>query len=187
MGGNIEPTLKQFGLPRDATSQLLVGFSTPDAKSAFVPIDLCVRFGEDAQNLDKYAGESSACGKWRDAIAARLERNLIRCKSCFYREWRREMWEKSVFDAAFHLVGACVGDNMSVAEVGQFYGDDASEMAWQLSSMLRGSNAIALTYGFEERMFEYAKESGKDVRCTIEPETWDFVNGVFFTNVIKRI
>ena len=183
---NLEPTLKQFGLPRDATSQLLVGFSTPTNLNMF-PMDLCVKFGEDASAQDKYAGESSSCGKWRDAIVARLGNAHIRCKSCFYREWKRDMWEKSAFDAAFNIVGACAGPDTTLAQVGEFYGDDASEIAWQMSSMLRGSNAIALSYGFEERMFQYAASSGKDVVCSVEPETWDFVNGVFLQTSIKGL
>ena len=184
--GNIEPVLKNFGLPRDATSQLLVGFTVP-TNSNFFPMDLSVKYGEDSQAMDKFAGESCATGKWRDAIAQRLNNKMIRCKSCFYREWKRDMWEKSAFDAVFNLMGAVIGDGTTIAEVAEFYGDDASEMAWQMSSMLRGSNAIALSYGFEERMFEYAVASCKDTVCTIEPDTWDFVNGVFLETSLKGL
>lgn len=95
--------------------------------------------------------------------------------------------KKSAFDAAFNIVGACAGPDTTLAQVGEFYGDDASEIAWQMSSMLRGSNAIALSYGFEERMFQYAASSGKDVVCSVEPETWDFVNGVFLQTSIKGL
>jgi len=183
---NIEPVLREFGLPRDATSQLLVGFTTPK-NSAFAPMDLSVKFGQDASFIDKYAGESSSCGKWRDAIASRLDKNLIRCKSCFYREWKRDMWERSAFDSAFNLIGACAGEKITLAEVAEFYDEDASEMVWQMSSMLRGSQAIALSYGFEERMFEYAASSGKDIYASIEPDTWDFSNGVFLQTSIKGL
>jgi len=184
--GNIEPLLSQFGLARDSTSQLLVGFTTPSNLNLF-PLDMCIKFGVDAQSMDKYAGESSACGKWRDAIVDRLDKARIRCKSCFYREWKRDMWEKSIFDATFHLIGACVGEGTTIADVGKFYGDDASDMIWQLSSMLRGSNAIALPYGFEERMFEFAEASGKDTICTIEPDSWGFVNDIFLQTSLKGL
>lgn len=207
--GNIEPLLQTFGLPRDATSQLLVSFTTPP--SNFRPMDTSCGLGLDAQGSDKFAFESAACGKWKDAVAARLHDNDIRCKTGFYREWRRFMWERSVFDAVFHLVGVCAniqtqdseGDGDStddssnsnnnsnspntLADVAKFYGDDASDMAWQMSSMLRGSNAIALTYGFEERMFVYAETKCQDVPCSIEHDTWDHVNAVFLRTSLKGL
>lgn len=185
--GNIEPTLKVFGLPRDATSQLLVSFSTPGG--VYQPMDMCVNLGLDGGGVDnKYAMESCACGKWKDAIAARLERNNIRCRTAFYREFKRNMWEKSVFDSVFHLIGACaVDDKTTIADVANFYGDMASEMAWQMSSLLRGSNAIALTYGWEERMFSFAEMRGTEILCSVESETWDYSNGAFLaTSIMGR-
>lgn len=175
--GNIEPTLKKFGLPRDATSQLLVSFTCPGGD--FQPMDNSVNLGLDSQFQEKFAGESVSCGKWKDAIAARLDANEIRCRPLFMRDFKRNMWEKCTFDAVFNLIGASAGDDVTLKEVAEFYGDDASEMAWQISSMLRGSMAIALSYGFEERMFEYATRKGAKTLCKIDPETWDFINGVF--------
>lgn len=203
---NQETALRAVGLPRDTTSQLLVGFTTP-TQDGFRPLDSCISLGLDARGEDTYAFESVACGKWKDAVAARLEKNDIRCRPAFYRDWRRSMWERSVFDAVFHLIGVCVNVNqqqeedsgssssssssnqqpLTIAQVADYYADDAEEIAWQLSSMLRGSNAIALTYGFEERMFTYAQQRCQNTVCTLNPDTWDHINGVFLQTSIKGL
>lgn len=85
--GNIEKVLKDTGYCRDAMTQFLVsGFKTK-------PIieDTCTKLGMSANGEDKYAGECAACGKWSGSVEARLENNAIRCKTVFYREWRRLM------------------------------------------------------------------------------------------------
>ena len=88
--GCIEPVLKSAGYARDSMTQLLVsGFTLPGVTGK--PQDLSCKIGLDASGEDKYAGESAVCGKWAGAVKDRLERNGIRCKSGFYREWRRLM------------------------------------------------------------------------------------------------
>ena len=88
--GCIEPVLKGAGFARDSMTQLLVsGFTLPGP--AGKPQDLSCKIGLDASGENKYAGESAVCGKWAGAVKERLERNGIRCKSGFYREWRRLM------------------------------------------------------------------------------------------------
>ncbi len=94
--GVVEPTLREFGLCRDAMTQVVVGFSLPKPGSglggaAKKPEDLACMIGNDSQGDEKWAGESVACGKWNGAVAGRLNANGIRCKTVFYREWRRAM------------------------------------------------------------------------------------------------
>lgn len=92
--GVVEPTLREFGMCREAMTQVVVGFSLPTPNEhgvTFKPEDLACNIGEDSTGETKWAGESSACGKWNGAIASRLDQNAIRCKTVFYREWRRMM------------------------------------------------------------------------------------------------
>ena len=85
--GNIEKVLKDYGYCRDTMTQVLI------TGMKFSPRieDISVNLGNDAQGEVKLAGECSACGKWQGSIAQRLERNGVRCKTGFYREWRRSM------------------------------------------------------------------------------------------------
>eukprot|EP00586_Coscinodiscus_wailesii_P018895 CAMPEP_0172515594 /NCGR_PEP_ID=MMETSP1066-20121228/269288_1 /TAXON_ID=671091 /ORGANISM="Coscinodiscus wailesii, Strain CCMP2513" /LENGTH=398 /DNA_ID=CAMNT_0013296709 /DNA_START=119 /DNA_END=1315 /DNA_ORIENTATION=+ len=175
--GNVEEVLRRYGLVRDGTTQVLACFSTPGAVLA--PQDLSVTYGLDAAGEGKKAMETVTCGKWRDAIAKRLEGGGIGVKRMFHREWRRHMWEKTVFDAAFHLIGAIREEKTTVWDVAEYYGDEVEEMVWQLSGLLRGAMAVTLTYGFEERMFEYALKMGKESVCEISDETFAFTNEVF--------
>ena len=59
--------------------------------SSKAPTDLSCIVGTDASGKNKWAGECAACGKWCGAVQERLERNDIRCKAGFYRDWRRYM------------------------------------------------------------------------------------------------
>jgi len=96
-GGNlcgvIEPILKKYGLARDTMTQLLCGgFTTPDpSRTIGKPLDLSCKIGFDAQGEVKWAGETATCGKWAGAVQSRFETQGIRCKTGFYREWRRLM------------------------------------------------------------------------------------------------
>lgn len=94
--GVVEPTLREFGMCRDAMTQVTVGFSLPKPGTGLggttrKPEDMSCNIGADANGENKWAGESVACGKWNGAIAGRLSENAIRCKTVFYREWRRAM------------------------------------------------------------------------------------------------
>lgn len=85
--GSCERVLKDFGYARDTMTQFLIsGFQTkPIIK------DTSTNLGFSENGEAKIAGECSACGKWAGAVEQRLERNAIRCKNVFYREWRRLM------------------------------------------------------------------------------------------------
>jgi hypothetical protein len=92
--GVVEPTLREFGMCREAMTQVVVGFSMPKINKygvAVKPEDMSCNIGTDANGEEKWAGESTACGKWNGAVAERLGENAIRCKTVFYREWRRAM------------------------------------------------------------------------------------------------
>jgi hypothetical protein len=85
--GNIEQILKDTGYCRDTMTQFLAsGFKTK-------PIieDTSSKMGMAANGDEKIAGECSACGKWSGSVEERLAKTNIRCKTVFYREWRRLM------------------------------------------------------------------------------------------------
>lgn len=50
-------------------------------------------------------------------------------------------------------------------------------MLWSVSGMLRGSRAITLTYGFEERLFGIAEASDAQQQCQLvdDAEMWQFL------------
>lgn len=85
--GNIEKLLKDYGYCRDAMTQVLI----TGVKFAPRIEDISVNLGNDSQGEVKWANECAVCGKWQGSIAERLERQNVRCKTGFYREWRRLM------------------------------------------------------------------------------------------------
>jgi len=175
---SIEGVLKQFSLPRDTTSQLLPTISLPDPP--YIPQDMAISYDMDAYGEAKWAMESLACGKWKEVIAARLAQNSIHCGTVFYRDFRRSMWEKIIFYAVFNIIGAVRDEPTTFADVAMYYGDEVTEMAWQMSTMLRGSLAITLSYGFEERMFMFAEKCGGNMPCILNEENFQFCNGVIW-------
>jgi len=76
-------------------------------------------------------------------------------------------WERSAFDAIFHLVGAVRSEPTSLKDVALYYESEASDMLWSVSGMLRGSRAITLTYGFEERLFGVGETCDPEQQCTL--------------------
>mmetsp|Transcript_2387 Transcript_2387/g.3656 ORF Transcript_2387/g.3656 Transcript_2387/m.3656 type:complete len:366 (+) Transcript_2387:166-1263(+) len=169
--GNIEKVLKDTGYCRDAMTQFLAtGFKTK-------PIiqDISTTLGSAENGEEKFAGECAACGKWAGAIEARLERNAIRCKAVFYREWRRMMWERNAYDAVFNLVGAVRVEPTTLLDVALYYDKEVSDMVWGISTELRGRKAITLTYGFEERMFAIGETTGSDKPCKLDDEMFPFM------------
>mmetsp|Transcript_29391 Transcript_29391/g.61078 ORF Transcript_29391/g.61078 Transcript_29391/m.61078 type:complete len:411 (-) Transcript_29391:61-1293(-) len=182
--GVVEPTLREFGLCRDAMTQVVVGFSLPKPGSglggvAKKPEDLACMIGNDSQGDEKWAGESVACGKWNGAVAGRLNANGIRCKTVFYREWRRAMWERALYDAVWNVVGAVRDEQTDHADVAMFFELEASDMMWELANGLRGGLAVTLIYGFEDRLFSIAETRGKDEQCELIDEMFDYMLNVF--------
>jgi len=173
-GDCLESVLKKHALLRDATTQILVSFSTPGGER--FPSDLCVEYGTDARDEPKLAFPTATCGKWKDGVAKRIERGDIRVDRLFYRDWRRRQWEQIVFESCFQLVGAVREEPTTIQDVGRYYAEDVEEMAWQLMGMLRGSDAVSVMYGFEERMFAFAEARG-EMRCGLE--SFPFRNGIF--------
>lgn len=60
-------------------------------------------------------------------------------------------------------------------EVALYYDEEASDMLWSISGMLRGSRAITLTYGFEERLFSIAEASDAQCQLVDDAEMWPFL------------
>lgn len=141
--------------------------------------DVRVNLGPDSYGETKWSGGCTACGKWHGAIAQRLERSNVICETDFYREWRRKMWERSLLDAVFTLLGAVRSEPTTVAEVAKYYGDEVSDLLWEMSQLLRGWKAITLMYGFEERLFGFAETRGEGEPCTLPTDMYPYIWGNF--------
>jgi len=90
--GNVEDVLKDKGYCRDSMTQVLISGMKVTKMNRV--IDLSVKLGADTMGMDKWAGECAACGKWNGAIAKRLERSTIRCRTDFYRGAQRHLTGK---------------------------------------------------------------------------------------------
>jgi len=86
------------------------------------------------------------------------------------------MWERSTFDAAFHVIGVVRSQETSVSQVAEYYADETSDMLWEMSQLLRGWKALTLLYGFEERLFAIAEACG-DQPTTLLPLMYDYIWG----------
>jgi hypothetical protein len=155
------------------TQVLISGFQATENQV----LDRKVLLGTDAVGEDKLAGECTACGKWAGSIASRLERGNVYCRTEFYREWRRKMWERSIYDAVFTLVGAVRREPTTLSDVANYYHEEVSDIVWQMSQLLRGWRAITLTFGFEERLFGVGEFTGSDQRCELLEDMYPFVWG----------
>lgn len=175
--GCIEPILREFGYARDTMTQWLCsGLWLPPLNAPGKPRDLSCTVGLDSNMEDKLAGECMSCGKWAGAIAERLTRADIRCKTGFYREWRRSMWEQACFDAAFSLIGGVRDIDTTMQDVAKYYESEASDMLWEMTGALRGFLAVTLPYGFEERVFGFAEQKHfAEVPCTLDEDMYEYV------------
>lgn len=181
--GVVEPILREFGMCRETMTQVVVGFSMPTVSGyggvTRKPEDLACYIGLDTQGDEKWAGETQACGKWNGAIASRLECNAIRCQTSFYRDWRRAMWERALYDAVWNVIGAVREEKTNHFEVATYFDIEASDMMWELANGLRGGLAVTLIYGFEDRLFSIAEMRGKDEPCELLDDMYDHIQNVF--------
>jgi len=174
--GNIEHVLQARGYCRDQMTQVVVSglHVAPNGR----PQDLSVNLGLDSQGEAKIANKCTACGKWAGAVAERLQRNQIPCETDFYREWRRKMWERHVLDACFHVLGVVREQQpTTLADVANYYEQEASDMVWEMSQLLRGWKALTLMYGFEERIFGTAEMRGTETPCQLSDDMYEFLWG----------
>jgi len=183
-GGDIcgcnENVLKRFGMCRDSMTQVLVsGMTLPGPTGK--PQDLSVKIGQASNGEEKWAGECATCGKWNGAVAERLVRNGIRCKTGFYREWRRSMWERVTYDTVFNLVGAVREQPTTIQQVALYYEQEVSDMMWELTGKLRGGLAVTLLYGFEDRLFSFAEAHGRDTPCKLIDEMYPYMHNPMLT------
>jgi hypothetical protein len=170
------------GYCRDSMTQVLIsGMRITPLKTVQ---DQTVNLGLDANGEAKLAGECVACGKWSGSIAQRLERSNVLCKTEFYREWRRKMWERNLYDAVFHLLGVVRDQPTAISEVANYYGEEVSDVVWEMSQLLRGWRALTLLYGFEERIFGTAEFQGSGQPCELREEMYPYIwgNPVFLEN-----
>jgi hypothetical protein len=66
----------------------------------------------------------------------------------------------------------------TLREVALYYGDEVSEMAWQISGLLRGMKAVTMTYGFEDRIFGVAENTG-DMQCQVVEHMFPYLYEFF--------
>ena len=85
------------------------------------------------------------------------------------------MWERSFMDAIFHLLGAVRQQSTNFAQVAEFYEDEASDLLWDCSQLLKGWRAVTLLYGFEERIFGVAETNGKDTDCQLDEQMFPYL------------
>lgn len=173
--GNIEDVLKSYGYCQDAITQVLIsGMRFTENK---VVQDLTVNLGFAANEEQKLAGQCTACGKWKGAIVERMLRNNVLCKADFYREWRRSMWEQSMADAVFHLLGVVRAEPTSVATVASYYYEEVGDIVWEINAEMKGWKALTLLYGFEERIYGAAEQNGGQQQCIVFNEMYPYIWG----------
>lgn len=81
-----------------------------------------------------------------------------------------------MYDAVFNLVGAVRNEPTTLQDVSLYYGDEVSDIVWEISGILRGGKAITLTYGFEERMFGIGEATGAESpQCQVNAEMYDYL------------
>jgi len=175
--GMIEPILKKYALCGNENTQMLPYFTLFSKGGR--PQDSLVDLGTDAFGEAKYAGETSICGKWAGALKQRLDRLNLHSRILFYRDWRRAMLEKILFDSVFPLVGS-MHKGLSIGEVGQRHTEECQEMITEIAKSLPGTLAVTLMYGVEERLFAYSQHDNVEYRpCKIEQ--YPFRNGFWYT------
>jgi len=181
--GNIEPLLKKYALCGNDNTQVVPYFTVFDKGSR--PQDSLVDLGKDAQGQQKWAGETTVCGKWAGPVADRLERLGLHSRTVYYLDWRRVMIERCVFESVFNLVGVLHKDKrdrqgVTIGEVGLYYATEVEDMIAEINRALRGSMAITLMMGIEERLFAYAQHPNVEFRrAAVEKFRWR--NGVFYS------
>ena len=174
--GNIEDVLKDRGYCRDSMTQVLISGLRVEPATKQIR-DVKAFLGVDASGVDKLAGECAATGKWAGSMARRLERSNVFCRTDFYREWRRRMWERTVFDAVFHLIGAIRDQPTTLQDVANYYVEEVGDIAWEMSQKLRGWRAITLMYGFEERLLGIGESAGAEQPCQLVHEMYPYIWG----------
>ncbi|KAJ1459940.1 hypothetical protein M885DRAFT_510406 [Pelagophyceae sp. CCMP2097] len=185
-GQMVEPVLRRYGCFRDTQSQVVLYY----AVNEFGKVDddrTCM--GNDAMGREKWAAESCATGKWAGAVADRMVRANLHCSELFQRDWRRHMFERCVFEAAYGLVGA-VHKKVPISEVHEYFPDEVDDMLYEIQRALRGHLALTLLNGVEERMAAYSKtqrRSKKDDRAAVvfAKDTWK--NTFFYDISVKAL
>eukprot|EP00281_Chroomonas_sp_CCMP1168_P030082 CAMPEP_0206244066 /NCGR_PEP_ID=MMETSP0047_2-20121206/17950_1 /ASSEMBLY_ACC=CAM_ASM_000192 /TAXON_ID=195065 /ORGANISM="Chroomonas mesostigmatica_cf, Strain CCMP1168" /LENGTH=374 /DNA_ID=CAMNT_0053669243 /DNA_START=125 /DNA_END=1249 /DNA_ORIENTATION=+ len=168
--GNIELLLKKYGLCGNENTQATINFKVIQMGSR--PQNCRVEMEPDSFGNPKYAGETVVCGKWGDALKERLERADIPCEKLYYRDWRRHMFEKVIFDSIFNLVGV-LHNEQTLGEVGKFYFGEVDDMLFEINGALRGAFALTMLYGFEDRFYAYSQGYNVEyIRSKVENFKW---------------
>lgn len=175
--GNMELLLKKYGLCGNDNTQAILNFNVVQKGSR--PQNCRVEMEPDSFGQPKYAGETVVCGKWGDALKARLERSSIPCEKLYYRDWRRHMFEKVIFDSVFNLVGL-LHQEQTIGEVGKYYFGEVEDMIYEINGALRGAFALTLLYGVEERLLAYSQGMNMEYKKS-EVSNFKWRNGFIYS------
>jgi len=174
--GMLEPVLKKYALCGNDNTQLNPIFWQYDVGSR--PQQALTDMGPDSFGVTKYAGETTVCGKWSGAVVQRLKRHNLDCKRLYYRDWRRTMIEKTIFDSVFNLIGV-LHDGQTLGEVGLYYRGEVEDMLYEINQGLRGHMAVTLLFGVEERLFAHAQHQNVEWRPA-KMENFKWRNGFLY-------
>ena len=87
------------------------------------------------------------------------------------------MWERNILDAAINLVGAVREERTTQSDVANYYEEEVSDMVWEISQSLRGWKAMTLMFGFEERLFGVAENTGSEKPCYLDDSMFPYIWG----------
>ena len=97
------------------------------------------------------------------------------------------MWERAAYDAVLNLVGSVRDKPTTMQDVALYYGEEVSDMLWEVSSALRGHLAVTMTFGFEERIFGIG-ENAADEKCVLTEELYPILydNALLNSKMMKQ-
>mmetsp|Transcript_50479 Transcript_50479/g.114989 ORF Transcript_50479/g.114989 Transcript_50479/m.114989 type:complete len:380 (+) Transcript_50479:2-1141(+) len=174
--GNIELLLKKYALCGNDNTQMLPYFSIFSKESR--PMSELEDMGKDSFGSPKYAGETVIVGKWKGALAQRLDRIQLPSQPRGYLDYRRSMIEHTVFESVYNLVGL-LHKGIPLGEVGLYHQKECEDMIHEMHRALRGSMAVTLLSGVEGRCKALSQNTNVEMR---KPKLGEFMwyNGFFY-------
>jgi len=121
-------------------------------------------------------GLTTVSGKWSGALQMRLGTGGLTSSIVNDRDLRRNMLERLIFLAVFHLVGAVHG-GLSIGDVAKRHQEEVCALIRELATFCRFTLSVALKTGLEDRLLDYAR------RVEFLPtalEDFEWRNGYFY-------
>ncbi|KAJ1488852.1 hypothetical protein T484DRAFT_1782187 [Baffinella frigidus] len=168
-----------FGSPKSWEDMGKNSFGSPNGLAGQELEDM----GKDSFGSPKYAGETVIVGKWKGALAQRLDRiqlpsqprgyldyhpsqlDRIQLPSQprGYLDYRRSMIEHTVFESVYNLVGL-LHKGIPLGEVGLYHQKECEDMIHEMHRALRGSMAVTLLSGVEGRCKALSQNTNVEMR-----------------------